>query len=387
MLTREILQDVIRYKPARLHTGKNWYISYYCFNPETGKLDIKRIKINSIKNANERRKYANEIMKRVNVKLETGWNPFTEKEGKKSYLKLNEAFEHYLKVVTKKYKSGDIRDETYFGYTSFLKIFREWLEKHKMNELFVYQLDKNILTRFLEYIYVDLDRSAKTRDNYLIFFRVFSTFLLENEYAKIKPTDGISMLGKSARKAKNRDSITDIDRARLVEYLKNDEWYLLACEIIFYCFIRPKEMSYIKIEHINLEKSTIFIPGATAKNYKDANVTIPPQLKEHFVNLKVTGYTPGFYLFSNNLQPGEVRRDEKQFRDKWAKVKKALNFPDNYKFYSLKDTGITKLIAATGNPTVVRDQARHHSIQITDMYIPHDMMNANQEIIDKAKKF
>jgi hypothetical protein len=75
MHTREFLQEVIRYKPARLHTGKEWYISYYAFNPESGTIDIKRIKLNNIKNTVERRKFAIETIKRINIKLETGWNP------------------------------------------------------------------------------------------------------------------------------------------------------------------------------------------------------------------------------------------------------------------------------------------------------------------------
>jgi integrase len=381
MQTSEILQEVIRYRPAQLHTGKEWYISYYVFNPESGKLDIKRIKLNHIKNAVQRRKSAYEMIKRLNIKLESGWNPFTEKEGKRAYLKINDAFDHYLKVIARKYKSGDIRNETYFGYTSYLEILREWLKNKNLSELYIYQFDKGIINRFLEYIYVDLKRAAKTRDNYLAFLRVLSTFLIENEYIKIKPTEGISVLGKSHRNGKNRDFIPDLDRAKLSEFLRiNDKPMLLACEVLYYCFIRPKEMSYIKIEHINLEKGTIYIPGATAKNYKNAVVTIPKSLKEHFTNLNIKNLPKEFYLFSENMIPGKDHRDEKQFRDRWAKVRKVLKFPLSYKFYSLKDTGITNLISITGDPRIVRDQARHHSISITDLYTPHDTMNGNENI-------
>jgi integrase len=388
MLTREILQEVIRYKPAKLHTGKCWYISYYAFNPESGKLDIKRIKLNNIDNAVERRKYANEIMKRINAKLERDWNPFTEREGKKAYMRINEAFDHYLKVLHKKFKGKDIRDETYYGYTSFLENLIKWMTEKKLNNIYVYQFDKGIVNRFLEYIYVERNRTSKTRDNYLTFLRVLSTFLVENEYITIKPTEGISVLGKASRKAKNRNVIKPEDRERLKIHLEKDNPHmLLACEILYYCFIRPKEMSYLKISHINLEKQTIFVPGETAKNYKDAVVTIPMPLKEHFEHINIKNFPGDYYLFSDQLQPGKTRRDEKQFRDYWAKVKKALKFPDTYKFYSLKDTGITNLIAQTGDPTSVRDQARHHSISITDLYTPHESMNSNSLIANNNSKF
>ena len=49
-------------------------------------------------------------------------------------------------------------------------------------------------------------------------------------------------------------------------------------------------------------------------------------------------------------------------------MKKALELPAQYKFYSLKDTGITDLIRANTDLLSVRDQARHHSLQMTDLY-------------------
>ena len=211
--------------------------------------------------------------------------------------------------------------------------------------------------------------------------RVLSTFLIENEYVKIKPTDGISVLGKSHRNGKNRDYIPNADRAKLSEYLRlNDKPMLLACEVLYYCFIRPKEMSFIKIEHISLDNVTIFIPGATAKNYKNAVVTIPKSLLEHFVNLNIEKFPKDFYLFSENMLPGKEHRDEKQFRDRWGKVRKALKFPLTYKFYSLKDTGITNLISLCRDTRLVRDQARHSSISITDLYTPHDTIVGNENI-------
>lgn len=60
---------------------------------------------------------------------------------------------------------------------------------------------------------------------------------------------------------------------------------------------------------------------------------------------------------------------------------------EEYKFYSLKDTGITDLIGQLGDPRIVRDQARHHSIAITDIYTPHDIMKANPLISQNQAEF
>jgi len=198
----------------------------------------------------------------------------------------------------------------------------------------------------------------------------------------------LKVIGRSKTKGKNRTVITPVDRERLRVFLeKENKDYLIACMIEYYCFIRPKEMSYIQVSHINLEKSTIYIPGITAKNHKNAIVTIPTPLKRYLVELNYNQYPPNYYIFSVGFKPGLTRRSEKQFRDYWLKVRDKLNFPEEYKFYSLKDTGITDLIGQLGDPRIVRDQARHHSIAITDIYTPHDIMKANPLISQNEAEF
>ena len=61
-------------------------------------------------------------------------------------------------------------------------------------------------------------------------------------------------------------------------------------------------------------------------------------------------------------------------------LKKDLRLPSEYKFYSLKDTGITDLIKARTDLLSVRDQARHHSLQMTDLYTPLETRTANESI-------
>ncbi|MBT3244815.1 MAG: site-specific integrase [Bacteroidetes bacterium] len=387
-ITTTSFKELISYRPARLHTGSCWYISFHAFDPQSGLLKIKRIKINYIERAAERRKYANELMKRINNNLAQGWNPFLESEANRSYRKLTEAMDHFLTVSQKRLRGGDIRQETWNEYSSKMKNLQGYLEDQKCLDMYVYKFDKNIANRFLEYIYVGRDRTSQTRDNYLRFLRVFSTFLVDHEYLKVAPTEGLKVIGRSKTKGKNRTVITPVDRERLRVFLeKENKDYLIACMIEYYCFIRPKEMSYIQVSHINLEKSTIYIPGITAKNHKNAIVTIPTPLKRYLVELNYNQYPPNYYIFSVGFKPGLTRRSEKQFRDYWLKVRDKLNFPEEYKFYSLKDTGITDLIGQLGDPRIVRDQARHHSIAITDIYTPHDIMKANPLISQNEAEF
>ena len=90
---------------------------------------------------------------------------------------------------------------------------------------------------------------------------------------------------------------------------------------------------------------------------------------------------PGdYYLFSDGFRPGKTKRSEKMFRDWWAHhLRKDLKLSAQYKIYSLKDTGITNMLRHY-DVLSVRDQARHSSILMTDIYTPHDIQEANDLI-------
>ena len=87
------------------------------------------------------------------------------------------------------------------------------------------------------------------------------------------------------------------------------------------------------------------------------------------------------YLFSDGFCPGPERKNEKMFRDYWTRVlRKELKLSPRFKFYSLKHTGITNMLRANADVLSVRDQARHSSILITDIYTPKDIQKANEYI-------
>ena len=94
--------------------------------------------------------------------------------------------------------------------------------------------------------------------------------------------------------------------------------------------------------------------------------------------------SPGqYYLFSKDFKPGIERKSEKSFRDYWHHyIRKNLKLTDRYKFDSLKDTGITNMLRANTDILSVRDQARHSSILITDIYTPKDIQQANQLLLN-----
>ena len=206
--------------------------------------------------------------------------------------------------------------------------------------------------------------------------------MVERNYIKVSPAEKINVLGKNKRAAKNRTVIPSNIMDKVSEYLKlHNKHFLLAAQILYFCMVRPKEMSYIKIGHIDLKRSVIFIPGETAKNYKDAVVTLPASLNSLISEMGIMEYPTDYYLFSDSFRPGAEHTKEKQFSRYWERhVRKDLDLPLTLKFYSLKDTGITDMIRKYNDPIIARDQARHHDLSITNIYTPSDLMQGNERI-------
>lgn len=326
----------------------------------------------------ERRKYAADLIDRLLDKLRQGWSPFIESEGGKAYSTFEETCELYKRRILKYWKDDIIREDTYVCYMSYLRNLQQYNKKLKRPITYIYQLDRTYINDFLEHIYIDRENSAQTRDNYLTWMRVFARWLVKMGYHKTVATDGIDVLGKRSRK-KTRTIIPDDQLIKLKDYvLGHNKHYLLACYLLYYCFIRPKEMSLIKIGDISIKNRTIFIPEDNSKNRKSAVVTLNVKILELMIDLDVFSNPGDYYLFGSKYMPGKEYRSEKQFRDYWNHyVRKYLKFPAIYKFYSLKDTGVTTMLKQKIDNISVRDQARHSSILMTDTYTPHDIQEAN----------
>lgn len=374
------LKEIQRYTPPVLHTGKDWYIDFYAFDPVKGMMHRKKIKLNFIDSIKRRRQYANDYINRLSEKLALGWNPWIEQESSNAYMLFKDVIDKYRAFLAKMLKDGRYRQETMKSYSSYLRNIEIFNEEKKVPITYIYQFDKDFCVLLLDEVYIVRDNTAFTRDNYLGFLKSFSTFCLNHNYITKNPTDGISGLGRTSKK-KIRTTLTDEHLGKLTEYLtKKNPHFLLASYILYYCFIRPAEMTKLKLSNINLEKQTLYVQDTISKNKKDGVITLPAKVIHLMIDLKIFDSPTDYYLFSKGFQPGKELRSEKMFRDFWSHyVRKDLKFSDKYKFYSLKDSGITNMLRHY-DVLSVRDQARHSSILMTDIYTPHDIQEANSLI-------
>lgn len=377
---KDAIAEVKGWTPPKFHLGKEVYVDFMAYEPLSGKMKRKKIMLGRIKGKKAQREYASGIIQRLTEKLLGGWNPWIDTGKSAEYTSFDVACEDYKTYIARLTKEENMRDETFASYSSYMRIFEEWA-KGKVK--YVFQLDRKFLSEFLDYVFIDRGNGIQTRNNYLAWLRTFCSWLLQRGLINENPTAGLTLINKRNRN-KNRTVVDDGSLKRIHEYLvKNNRHYLLACYFLHYMFVRPREMSYIKIGDINLKGPTLKLHGKHTKNENDATLTIPRKVVMLMLDLKVLEQPTYYYLFSADCKPGKERCSEKQFRDYWnSHLRKELNLPKEFKFYSLKDTGITNMLRSNMDILSVRDQARHSSFSITDMYTPSNPNKVNKAILD-----
>lgn len=383
---RSEINQLKGWTPPVLHQASECYVSFTAFCPATGKMKLKKIMLGRIKSKRLQKEKAKQIIQRLTEKLLDGWNPWIEAESPAEYALWDDVCLKYEAWLAKMAKENGYRFETVASYMSYMKILKDWIADKNVH--YIYQFDRRIVGKFLDYVFVERNNTLQTRNNYLAWLKTFAKWLVTRSYVPKNPTEGFHAVMRNSYN-KNRDTISQRDLTKLREYLEaKNPHFLLATYILYYTFLRPHEMSMLKIEDIKIKKQVIYVHSQNAKNHNDAVVTLPKKILQLMIELKIFDAAGSDYLFSKNFKPGREYRSEKFFRDYWQRVlRKELNFPERYKFYSLKDTGITNMLRQHVDTVSVRDQARHSSIEITNIYVPHDMKRANAQLTEYEDDF
>lgn len=138
-------------------------------------------------------------------------------------------------------------------------------------------------------------------------------------------------------------------------------------------------MTRLRVMNFNLKESTVTITGNISKNKQTQTVTIPSKVIKYGMEIGIFSAPLSDFVFSDKLKPGPTEIDPKIFRDHWAKEQKALKPKKEWKFYSLKDTGITEMCDNNMAAIMVRDQTRHSSLAITDIYTRHSAIDEQRD--------
>lgn len=367
-LDKDLISEkvIVQFTLPRLHTGKQWYVDFFAFDPVRDHMRRKKYMLDHYKDERDRQNIASILIHNLFEKLKVGWNPFVNAKKTRQFTEFGTVLQRYRDYTKVAESKGILKNKTAIDYRSRLNQLKIYLEETEVSIKFVYQFDRGFVVDFLDYLVLDKDVSAKTRNNYRTWLSTFATWLKERQYIERNPVDDIRMLKEEE---KFRDPLTAFDLVRLRDYtMKYNPPFYLACLMEYYCFIRPDELRYVKIGDISIKEQTVYIHAEHSKNRKGQVVALNDSVIKIMIEQRVFEHPSNEFLFGHSLTPGPEKIYVNQFRYEWAKVRKALGFPMSYQFYSLKDSGIRDLANAEGI-VVARDQARHSDVSVTNKYL------------------
>lgn len=364
--------------------SKCWFVEYSFRLSMDGELYRRRIYDGlGSGTEEERRRIAAAIVSKVNEYLKSGeylnhaadYTPVAMADGfrpeqqlfmaKMEDLKLYRLIPRFLE-----YKRPSLTKKSYQCYCSRLKIFQDYMEEHAKDKLAT-QIEQMDVVPFFHDLADKEDLCRKSIEKYMQMVRTFFTWL---ETVKIRPRLSnpiydIPKFGRIIDCAPSPFEADDRDRLKRT-ILPKDPFLWLACEMIYYCAIRPgTELRLLKIKNISKDSRTITVPCELAKNNHTESVTMPPQLLSLMEQLNVFMYDPELYLFGRNGAPSSTPMGHNTMRNRFNQYRELLNISTDHKFYSWKHSGAISAAIHGASPFDLQHHLRHRSVATTEEYI------------------
>lgn len=375
----------VDYVPAELRENKRWEVIYYVKNPFTKKLVRKANRVKPMKSITERRKLGRQMVKNINAKLHTGWNPFRTTENSDVFRYLFDEMDSFIARKKLEHKKGNLRFDTLRSYKSFVRNIKVFFTDCAMDEMAIFDFTTFQINEYLDNIYYEKENSARTRNNHLSFIRTLFTYFMSRKFIDHNPADLIKPM-KNIKKDKK--IIPQDIRSKIKSYLttKNPN-YLTLCLACYYCLIRRTELTRLRVSDVVLSQRIIYVKNENSKTKKSQAVTIPDSFMPYLIKHLSKANNNDFLFSARNFSAGPDKLAPKEISDYWDKIRTRAAIPREFKWYHLKDSGITELLSS-GIPSIkVRDQARHYSITQTEEYTPKEIIRAVSEIQQNQVSF
>jgi integrase len=321
------------------------------------------------------------MIKTINKKLTQGFNPYAYQEKKYNSLKVAMEYVEGIKI-------NSTRKRTHHSYSSFIKIFNDWLELKKYTSITVDEFNYYHALEFMDYTQEVLGNGNRTYNNRLTAMSTIFKLLVKREWILANPFEKIDRMPKEDAEIV---AFTMDELMILQQHLPQWSYDLYCCAcLIFYCFIRPQELVRLKVSNINLVNRAVIIPGKASKNKKQEVVHIPDALMPILMKLDLN-YPGNFFVFAKNQQRGIKEYAPTRIAEAWRE------FADHYgidkKIYSLKHTGVGMALENGINIRDLQLQLRHSSLEMTQVYLdkfnrkPSEKLSTNfPDIAHLAKK-
>ena len=391
-------QTLIIYPHLNDHGGdlkKDWYIEFKYRVPGNPKIISERIyKGLQVGSASERIIKANQIIDEKTTWLNSG--------GHLSGINKTRVYVDELEYNNVSRLYGKIKNElptirqniseyltyiklqktvvTYSNIQTKLRTFVAYLVNNKL-DIDVTQINRKHIIDFLVYLSNDMKLSRATIKDYKQAVANYFDYEIEYERLTINPVSRIPKLGQIVDNAAVPFTIDEkINLKNLISTSDPQLW--LACQIQYYCAIRPGyELRLMRIGWIDFDKHQFRIPNEQAKNNETEIVEIPDVLYNQLVNVyQLDKFKKDLFLFGSDGVPGLRNYGKNTLRNRFNKFRDYLNISKDKVFYSWKHTGAIDLIQNGLQPYNLQEHLRHKNFDTTERYLKKRIKSKDKKI-------
>ena len=354
---------------AKEEAKQNWYIEFFYLNPVTEKMERFRPtrNLNRIKDPKDKLSHFTKLCEAYKVALEGGWNPIDEKSNDKllkktSALTLQAAKEHFREYHVAK----GTRKKSVQSYLSKVNQFVEYYGGDtKVSEISDYEINE-----FLQFMEKEKKWSGVTYNSSRIILNNYFRYLKSNKYISVNPVTDVETRTKMA--TESHQVFSDKDFKIIMKWLEeHDRYCMFFVKMIYYTCIRPKELRFLQLRHIDLKQKVITVPASISKNKKSIPISIDASLASELKSMKLASYPESNYLLgSTSSIIGEKRIGENTPYNRFQKcltANKLLN--KNYTLYSFKHFSNVKKFKAGWTLAEICAANRHGSLVETETYL------------------
>lgn len=263
-----------------------------------------------------------------------------------------------------------LRPKTVMDYRSKLKYFAQYIEEKQGNKP-INRINRQDIMLFFNWLIQERNICRRTAEKHGQAIRALFEYAEDMEVREYNtnPCRKLPKVGKVIDCAHVPFDQDDRERLKAVISVKEPMLWL-ACEIQYYCAIRPgTELRLCKVGMIDRKRKQITIPAELAKNKTTESVGIPDNLMKEMERLGIFNYPADYYIFGKPGIPSPMPLGKNTMRNRFNLYREQLGIDKTKTFYSWKHTGA--ISAANNNMPIMelKDYLRHKDIATTMEYL------------------
>lgn len=382
IIEQKALADFTREEKKHLtRKGFRWYVYFRYLNPETEKFDkiiAPTLSINrDFPKFKDRYREIKELRESIKQLLEDGKSPFEVSLVDGEVMTIEKAIDYALS--NKKLK---VSEDTYTNYEIRAKQLKEYLRKKGLDKRDTRTFNFKVIREFLKE--VARKSSMKNRNNALRVVKALFTEMYKND---IIESNYVAKIDVEKVHSERFKSYSHKQAMEILDHFENNDPYLaLFIKFVGYNFLRPVEVTRLKVGDLDLENKLLSVWVKQGKNkIKRIPDAIIEELSKYDLSKK-TNYVFGLKGIGEKWdRPPSSRRQT--ISKRITKIIRELGYGDGYVLYSFrhtfatigyknlrkrlsKDEALDTLMGYTGHSSRVALQSYIHYIdaEIVDEY-------------------